>query len=168
MKICRVCRIGKDQDFFCKDKSEKDGLNSSCKICAKQQQKRWMNNPINKSKKIAYGIKYRSKPEYQEKRHKYNTNHRNRDRRTQYDRVRHYGLKVYEINIILLMQENKCAICKKDFINNKFHVDHNHYTGKVREFLCHKCNLGLGHFYENINILKNAIIYLEKHLCVNQ
>lgn len=27
---------------------------------------------------------------------------------------------------------------------------------------CHNCNVGIGHFFDNIDILKNAIKYLEE------
>jgi hypothetical protein len=40
------------------------------------------------------------------------------------------------------------------------HVDHNHMTGKVRGLLCHHCNVGIGHFEDNIVLLSNAITYL--------
>jgi hypothetical protein len=59
----------------------------------------------------------------------------------------------------LLLIKN-CMICGI-FVNGKnFHIDHDHKTGKVRGKLCHKCNLGLGMFKDNIDILKQAIRYL--------
>lgn len=58
-------------------------------------------------------------------------------------------------------QENKCAICDRE--TARLNVDHNHITGKVRELLCGSCNRGLGLFQDSIDVLKNAVKYLEKH-----
>jgi hypothetical protein len=41
-------------------------------------------------------------------------------------------------------------------------VDHNHKTGMIRGLLCHRCNTGLGHFEEKIDLLHNAIEYLRR------
>ena len=59
-------------------------------------------------------------------------------------------------------QNFKCAICK--IATEKFHVDHNHTTGKLRQLLCVRCNMGLGLFADNIDLLKSATTYLENHV----
>lgn len=41
-------------------------------------------------------------------------------------------------------------------------IDHDHKTGKIRGLLCGFCNKAIGLLKENINILRNAIHYLEK------
>lgn len=59
-----------------------------------------------------------------------------------------------------------CPICKKSTIPGitaNIVKDHNHLNGKAREWLCDSCNTGLGRFKDNIELLKNAIKYLEKH-----
>ena len=57
-----------------------------------------------------------------------------------------------------------CAICKKEEINNNrtLSIDHNHQTGQVRGILCDTCNMGLGLFMDNKELLKQAIVYLGK------
>lgn len=46
MKKCSKCNIEKSLDRFNKDKSRKDGLNTSCKDCGKLSSKKWKkNNP---------------------------------------------------------------------------------------------------------------------------
>jgi len=42
------------------------------------------------------------------------------------------------------------------------HLDHCHKTGRIRGVLCNNCNTGLGKFYDDIELLKTAINYLQK------
>jgi len=72
-----------------------------------------------------------------------------------------YGIEVEEFDNWFEIQKGKCWICESKFDdNNKPQIDHNHTTDIVRGLLCWNCNVGLGHFKENINSLKSAIIYL--------
>jgi hypothetical protein len=77
-----------------------------------------------------------------------------------------YNLSKLEYDNLIKSQNNKCAICNKEHLDNtknKLFIDHNHTSGKVRGLLCHHCNVALGSFYDNIDFLKNAIVYLEKN-----
>lgn len=56
-------------------------------------------------------------------------------------------------------QDRKCAICKS--FSLELCVDHCHETGKLRSLLCHKCNVGIGHFNDNADLLQNAIEYIK-------
>lgn len=56
-----------------------------------------------------------------------------------------------------------CGCCNDPLKIEDAHMDHNHDTGKVRSVLCHRCNVGLGMFQENVDKLKRAIAYLEEH-----
>src|SRR5260221_5848780 len=65
-----------------------------------------------------------------------------------------YNLSREELNNLIEIQENKCAICKNLMTGYKEPmVDHNHITGKVRGLLCANCNFGIGSLKESINIL---------------
>lgn len=58
---------------------------------------------------------------------------------------------------------NLCDICKTDipgFGRKNLSVDHDHKTGVVRGMLCQKCNIGLGNFNDNTELLEKAIKYL--------
>jgi hypothetical protein len=62
-------------------------------------------------------------------------------------------------------QNNSCAICGShctQFINGLV-IDHDHATGKVRGLLCSRCNIGLGCYHDDIELMKRAIQYLERN-----
>lgn len=70
---------------------------------------------------------------------------------------RTYGLSPEQYEKLLTEQNGLCAICQK---TEAHHVDHNHENGQVRGLLCSSCNLGLGHFKDDVALLSNAIHYL--------
>ena len=70
------------------------------------------------------------------------------------------GLTYLEYHKMLTEQNSACAICS--FITTDLHVDHNHDTLKVRALLCPQCNQGIGHFYEKVEVLHEAIEYLKQ------
>lgn len=78
-----------------------------------------------------------------------------------------YGFSVKQYDELLLKQNYMCAICGSKEANSStakfFYVDHDHITKKVRGLLCHKCNFGLGQFNDSIELLNNAINYLESN-----
>jgi hypothetical protein len=79
-----------------------------------------------------------------------------------------YGLTLDEYNQILIEQEWKCKICGIELIIKgprvtQPHIDHDHKTKKIRGILCSNCNHLLGHGKDNIDIIKKAIIYLERN-----
>jgi len=75
--------------------------------------------------------------------------------------LRKYGITLQDFYALKDKQNNKCAICDKQFIDTKQTcVDHCHTTKKVRGLLCHDCNFGLGKFRDSIQSLTKAIEYL--------
>ena len=71
-------------------------------------------------------------------------------------------------------EDHNCEICGKHesaltaafgkggSIKTKWRLDHCHETKQFRGFLCENCNMGLGKFMDDIQILRSAIIYLER------
>jgi hypothetical protein len=68
-----------------------------------------------------------------------------------------YGITDEDYDAMAEAQGYRCAICESDA---PFVVDHCHQTGRVRGLLCHNCNVGLGHFKDNPQILTAALQYL--------
>ena len=73
-----------------------------------------------------------------------------------------YGITLEHYNLLLEEQNKKCKICNKNCPTGKsLAVDHNHETGKVRGLLCKNCNIGLGMFFDNLDFLESAVLYLK-------
>lgn len=54
-----------------------------------------------------------------------------------------------------------CMICgKKPSLKKAHAIDHCHVIGTIRGILCHNCNMGLGYFKEDVEILRSAIRYM--------
>ena len=76
--------------------------------------------------------------------------------------LRTFGITLKEYDKILEKQDGGFKICgtKIPRGSGRFHIDHNHSTGKIRGLLCSSCNVGLGHFKDDIETLAKAITYL--------
>ena len=77
-------------------------------------------------------------------------------------RLREYGVTKEEFYAIFEKQGGKCAICL-DPITDKDSMDHCHNKNKARGILCTNCNIALGQFEDNIEVLNSAILYLERY-----
>lgn len=74
----------------------------------------------------------------------------------------YYCLTPLDFNLLLKLQNNRCAICRQKFQGTNYpYVDHNHKTKKVRGLLCLRCNMALGQLKDDIELMRNAIRYLE-------
>ena len=67
-------------------------------------------------------------------------------------------------------QNGVCAICFQPESRRtasgklfRLSVDHDHDTARVRALLCGNCNIALGFFRSDVDILRAAIAYLETH-----
>lgn len=81
------------------------------------------------------------------------------------------GITVEKYYQLLDEQDNKCAICLqeetcKDSKNDRIRrlsIDHCHITKKARGLLCQGCNVAIGRFKDDINLMERAIEYVKKH-----
>lgn len=73
-----------------------------------------------------------------------------------------YGVS-FEV-IQKLFEEPTCDICGNsgETFKKGMHVDHCHNTGKIRGLLCHFCNVGIGVFKDDPELLLKARDYLTK------
>ena len=77
---------------------------------------------------------------------------------------RNYGITFDEYKTLLEKQNYRCAICKTEDMKTArtewFAVDHCHASGEVRGLLCNNCNRGIGLLQDSVEVLENAINYL--------
>lgn len=137
-KRCCSCKEYKPFGEFHKDKSGHAGLAYSCKLCA------------NHRSKANHARRHAEVPEYRVA------------KKDAYIRYK-FGITLEEYETKLASQNHTCPICGTTEPVGGWHLDHNHTTGAIRDFLCSSCNRGIGYMYENIESLKGAIAYLERH-----
>ena len=76
-----------------------------------------------------------------------------------YHLMHRYGITAVEADEMCEAQGGLCAICQEA---PAVHIDHDHVFGNVRGMTCFNCNGGLGQFRDRIDVLLNAIDYLER------
>jgi len=85
-----------------------------------------------------------------------------RKRHNEYLKEKRYGMSQDQFNKMLVDQNNMCKICNNKFKDKKdTHIDHCHNSNIVRGLLCNNCNMALGQFNDNTDIMDKAIKYLE-------
>ena len=140
------------------------------KASKKRRDEKYRNKPENKVAMRLYGQKYRKNNRKRRlvnnKRYKQSEKGIAARRR---DLIRVYGITIEQHNQMLEQQNGVCAICGGLNKNGKnLGIDHCHRTNKVRGLLCMKCNLTLGAVDDSIELLANAIRYLEKERSDNE
>lgn len=78
-----------------------------------------------------------------------------------------YGITPEQLAEMRAAQGGRCAICLEvpsgGRWQGKLQVDHDHATGKMRDLLCERCNLVLGHTGDSVELLRKLGDYLERH-----
>lgn len=150
-KVCTKCgkKYPSTAEFFHRTKDIKCGLIGQCKQCIKKYSK------MRYKRDKEYFIKYRNTPENKERKKKYMREWKLR---------KEYGITTKAYNILLELQDNKCARCNDLFKNNNIYIDHDHKTGKVRGLLCLQCNTKLGVIEKYLENPESWDNYLEVRL----
>jgi len=158
-KCCKCLEIKLlTKDYFTVDKCDKTGFTYSCKICRRIKQKEWKLNNPEKIKALNDKNAAKRKLFYDSPEGKISS------RRAHLKRM--YNITLEEYTLKLKEQNNKCKICCSENSFDRYGVlavDHCHTTGNIRGLLCYKCNVGLGNFNDNQELLKKAINYLEQY-----
>lgn len=109
----------------------------------------------NREKIIKYSIDWKKKNYGKVRNYRFNTR---------------YGKTLIDYDKLLVAQNYRCAICNKNITEFKrgLAIDHDHKTGEVRGLLCFCCNMALGYFKDDTDLLNNAIKYLNKYFFLKQ
>lgn len=177
VKKCNRCLEVKPSGHFRRHKSTSDGFESACLDCVK---------PIPKEKKcLGCGVVFPASA-FIKKPNKNSRHLRARcapctesqkkswlspEKRRKHTIKKAYGLDWESYLSMMTEQNGQCAICSVDFdmshrpnggtVPRSACVDHCHSTGKVRGILCSSCNIALGFFRDNVDIMKKAIQYIK-------
>lgn len=133
-KRCQGCSEIKTRDEF-HARRNADGRESICKVCsASRSQARNARPDVRRSSQAA-------------------------------KRLARYGISPERYEQLLTKQGGQCAICGQQDHRGRgaFCVDHDHVTGAVRGLLCMPCNSLLGQAGDDLDVLRAAVNYLERH-----
>lgn len=138
MKTCKKCQISKSIDSYISSSSTKDKLRNWCKSCFTDYDKQRRNNLSPEYKRGRSLVRYWPELSPIQANDKY--------------------MELFK------SQNEKCYICETstNWNGKSFPVDHCHKTNEVRGILCDDCNVGLGKFKDDIEILEKAINYLRR------
>ena len=139
MKVCKACGIEKPHDDFYK-------WQRKCKACVLTERKPYY--VANKERLNATTRRWKAE---------------NPDRVRSTARIKKYGTDGQDL---WKSQRGMCAICSKDLSAERVRdvmLDHCHQTGRVRGWLCRRCNSALGLFCDSPERVRAALEYLSRN-----
>lgn len=166
MQKCSTCNKVLSLENFHKKSQNKNGYSGICRRCTSEKAKLNRDSDPNfAAKHKLRGSKWYAKNKEDKLRKNKQWRENNKSKYREINLKSRFGLTSQEYDKLLLSQNNSCAICNKnqDEFSYFLVVDHCHKTGKIRGLLCKKCNLGIGHLNDNIQILQNSIEYLKRY-----
>lgn len=151
---CNTCGSVKPSTEFYKNPKLRRGHNAMCKCCWDEKSRLYRRN--NWPKCYQTRLKYKA---------------RNREKvaalaRKSSLKVR-YGITPEQYGCLLSKQNGLCAICGKPERLSKGRnlcVDHCHKTGVIRGLLCDRCNVGIGAFGDDPELILKAAQFIEAYL----
>jgi Recombination endonuclease VII len=164
VKKCRTCKEEKPLSEFYSNSSYADGVSSECKTCSHARSRLWRLRNLQKSREYSRQWEAENKEKIKAYRKDFisrNLEHY-RERCKRSDRKRKYGVTGQQFLSMKEAQGNRCAICGNTPSGKELCIDHCHATGKVRGLLCNHCNVVLGMAEDSVQILTEAIAYLQR------
>lgn len=174
--VCTKCNLEKDISEFYPSKRHKLGYVRTCKPCEalralkkynpEKKRKHYLEN---REKYLLQTKEYNERnKEHVKKRHKkYYENNKLKFLESGWKRKgilnkNSEAFKKQDFDELFERSNYTCAICNTNAPKHLkgFVVDHCHNTGIARGILCAHCNLALGGFKDNVEILNKAINYL--------
>jgi hypothetical protein len=181
MKTCSKCQTPKSLKDFSVCRKSADGRDGWCRTCKKNATDLW--RAAHEQQTADYRKEWRRthRPLVLAEKERYRQRHLERARQQVraahqkngqvYRRRRYfalieerYGLTEAQIQEQSQKQNHLCLLCHKKQKCGKrqrLYVDHDHTTGKFRGLLCFSCNSMLGFAKDNIEVLQEAIQYLQ-------
>ena len=158
MKKCTRCKTEKATSEF--RASTRGPLSAWCKCCERAYQREiYANNPEKARERSANWRKKYAKKYADERK-------RNRGKYYAAEISKKYSIAKHEAERMIREDGLKCKACAVEFDPQKplqrRNLDHCHKSGKVRGFLCSRCNTVAGLVNDDTKILKSISLYLEK------
>lgn len=152
-KTCSRCGEEKAAERFPLRKDQADGLHFWCMPCKREMDR-------------AYSARYRAGNPERRRISATAWQRRNKEAASEAARRYKYGLSSAEIAALIETQGGACALCRLP-LGDAFHVDHDHACcpgsktcGEcIRGVLCRRCNIGLGQFNDDPDLLAAAAAY---------
>jgi len=132
MKVCSTCKISKELTAFSISRANRDGRQGRCKECDRVRLKQDWVDNKGSRRNSRYKLAY--------------------------------GIDIETYDKMLADQGGCCKLCNTPACDSysRLSVDHCHTTGSVRGLLCHRCNLAIGQFRDDTDLLERAISYLKE------
>ena len=156
MKKCYLCKETKNSHEFYKDVSRKDGLSTKCKNCSKTFKAKDFRLKTEKTCSKCHNLFPIAAFDFNTVGDGYQTACKSCRRILKI--LSEYSISMEKYLDLISSHNGQCGICK-DFA--PLVVDHCHNSNKVRGLLCNNCNLGLGHFKDEVERLWAAARYLQ-------
>lgn len=162
-KTCKLCGIEKELSSFYSNRRAPDGLFAICRTCHRIRDAEWKKNNPERAIEIQKKYHHNNKIVLEQKRRKkidenFIAYSRRRKELELSKKSARYGTLIDDL---LTAQDGKCSICKNDFMDKVYDIDHDHQTMLIRGLLCRKCNSGL-HYFEDQVFIEKAKSYLEQ------
>lgn len=153
-KVCKDCQQSLSVDRFPQRKQSTDGLHWLCLDCKRAQGREW-------------GRAYNARHPEARRQSAVRYQRANAEKASKTIREKKYKMTLEQIERMIIEQGDACKLCRGE-LGDTWTVDHDHaccpkaYTcGQcIRGVLCRRCNIALGMFREDPELLIAASIYV--------